>query len=51
MLVADQYRVLNEQVLPALAERGIRLLRTTSESDGRSARGSPTSSSARCGRC
>ena len=28
-LIADQYRVLNEQVLPALAERGVRLVRRT----------------------
>jgi polyphosphate kinase len=28
-LLADQYRVLNEQVLPALAERGVRLVRRT----------------------
>ena len=28
-LIADQYRVLNEQVLPALAEAGVRLVRRT----------------------
>jgi polyphosphate kinase len=32
-LVADQYRVLNQQVLPQLAERGIRLLRNDDRSD------------------
>ena len=32
-LVADQYRVLNQQVLPQLAQRGIRLLRNDDRSD------------------
>ena len=32
-LVADQYRVLNQQVLPQLAERGIRLLRNDDRSE------------------
>ena len=44
-------RLLNEQVLPALAERGVRLLRRADRSRRASARGSPISSSARCGRC
>ena len=32
-LVADQYRVLNQQVLPQLAQRGIRLLRNDDRSE------------------
>jgi polyphosphate kinase len=36
-LIADQYRVLNDQVLPALAEAGVRLIRRTEFTDAEKA--------------
>ena len=50
-LIADQYRVLNEEVLPALDEAGVRLHPAHRIHAGRARVGRATSSSARCGRC
>ena len=47
MLVAEQYRLLNEAILPALAEAGIRLLRHERLAMPGSAHGFPTTSSAK----
>ena len=46
-LVDEQYRVLNDEVLPALAHAGIRLMRRADLQRRSSAHGSPTISSAR----
>ncbi len=50
--IAEQYRVLNEHVLPALENAGVRLVRRTEFTPARNAEWSARNSSAcRCGRC
>ena len=50
-LIAEQYRVLNEQVLPALADAGVRLIRRTEFTARRARVGGAAISRTRCARC
>ncbi len=49
-LIAEQYALLNREVLPALEKAGVRLVRRT-EFTRRSGRGPRSTSSAKCARC
>ena len=50
-LIAEQYRVLNEQVLPALADAGVRLVRRTEFTKAERAWAARVFHAAKCGRC
>ena len=50
-LIAEQYRVLNEQVLPALADAGVRLIRRTEFTQQGARVGGAISSRRKCVRC
>ena len=50
-LVDDQYRVLNEQILPGAGARGIRLLRRADRTAAAARMGRRLLSTAKCGRC
>jgi hypothetical protein len=47
MLVAEQYRLLNEAILPALAEAGVQAAAARRSQRRSSARGLPTTSAAK----
>ena len=50
-LIAEQYALLNREVLPALEKAGVRLVRRTEFTQGAARRGRRGTSSAKCGRC